>query len=281
MAVLPAPHLALLPPCSPSPRSRTRLQLARHHVVVRAGEDFVTKLVRQIFGEAAVNDPSPAGLTRMTREDWPDQWPPTTELADPLEGDEGEVVRLRPLLKQTCLEKQPLALVYDAQVDGWSAEAFHARLDGMGAAVLVCETAAGDWVGGYNPKGWLGYGDWRDAISAFLFTAAHKLPKVGGSGMAIIDEQGAGPQWGPDGLKVNIGQRSARSRLGSYYAKRPDGGRSLFGAGDDGFAELTSLRVYIGTSQTAKAAAYKPSILQWQPGELEALRARDSVDGSG
>ena len=142
---------------------------------------------------------------------------------------------------------------------------------------------------GYNPKGWLGYGDWRDAISAFLFTASAadassqapvKLPKIGGSGMAIIDEQGGGPQWGPDALKVNIGGRTARSRLGSYYAKRPDGGRSLFGAGDDGFAELAQLRVYVGTGQTAKAAAYKPSMLQWQPGELEALRARDSGEGS-
>ena len=39
---------------------------------------------------------------------------------------------------------------------------------------------------GYNPKGVLGYGDWRDAISAFLFTwpdgntrvPALKLPKT-------------------------------------------------------------------------------------------------------
>ena len=29
-----------------------------------------------------------------------------------------------------------------------------------------------------------------------------KMPKTGGSGMAIIDEPGKGPQWGPDGLKV-------------------------------------------------------------------------------
>ena len=148
MAVLPAPHLALPPPCSPRPGSRARLQHARRRVVVRAGEDFVTKLARMVFGNAAVNDPAPAGLTRMSREDWPDQWPPTTELAEPLEGDEGEIVRLRPLLRQTQLEKQPLALVYDAQADGWSAATFHERVDGMGAAVLVCETVSGVWCGG-------------------------------------------------------------------------------------------------------------------------------------
>lgn len=68
--------------------------------------------------------------------------------------------------------------------------------------------------GGYNPKGVLGYGDWRDAISAFLFCwpdgnteeAGIKLPKCGGSGMAIIDEVGKGPQFGPEGC-VRCGDR--------------------------------------------------------------------------
>jgi hypothetical protein len=159
--------------------------------------------------------------------------------------------------------------------------------------------------GGYNPKGWLGYGDWRDAISAFLFTwpdndaasPALKLPKCGGSGMvrarcparshahltpsprcqAIVDEQGGGPQFGPDGLKVNVGGRSARSRLGSYYARRPDGGRFLFAEDEAGVAELTAMRVYVGVGTTAKAESYKPSMLQWQPGELESLREGDQA----
>jgi hypothetical protein len=68
------------------------------------------------------------------------------------------------------LEKVPLGLVYDASVHGWSPAAFHQQLDGMGAALLVAQTESGTIFGGYNPKGWLGYGDWRDAISAFLFT---------------------------------------------------------------------------------------------------------------
>ncbi len=78
---------------------------------------------------------------------------------------------------------------------GWSDGAFHKQLDGLGAAVIMLRTEGGALCGGYNPKGWLGYGDWRDAISAFLFTWPHgdatkparKLPKTGGSGMAIID----------------------------------------------------------------------------------------------
>lgn len=120
------------------------------------------------------------------------------------------------------------------------------------------------------------YGDWRDAISAFLFcwpdgntkARALKMPKTGGSGMAIIDEEGKGPQFGPEGcarpcalpprgrfrrplsrarpahapsltvfvwwpgprrFSVNIDQRTAKSRLGTYYERRPDGARPAAG----------------------------------------------------
>eukprot|EP00959_Pyramimonas_sp_CCMP1952_P398044 8340155-Pyramimonas_sp.AAC.1 len=125
---------------------------------------------------------------------WPDQWPAVTdEWAEPVEEDTKEMAILRPLLRQTMnrcvnttpytcvslptnacwyqlLEFVPLGLAYDANKDGWSTSAFHKKLDGMGAALLVAETEGGAVIGGYNPKGWLGYGDWRDAISAFLFT---------------------------------------------------------------------------------------------------------------
>ena len=149
--------------------------------------DLITKLVGMVFGKQVLEDPNPAGLKRMTKTDWPDQYPPVVgEDAAPVEGDAPEVASLRPLLKQTQLEFQPLALAYDAERDGWSAAAFHEKLDGLGAAVLVLQTAGGAVCGGYNPKGWLGYGDWRDAISAFLFTwpdgdmrkRALKLPKT-------------------------------------------------------------------------------------------------------
>ena len=140
-----------------------------------------------IFGKQVLDDPEPAGLKRMNKTDWPDQYPAVVgEVAAPVEGDAPEAALLRPLLRQTQLEFQPLALAYDAEQHGWSEEAFHQRLDGMGAAVLVMQTAGGSICGGYNPKGWLGYGDWRDAISAFLFTwpggktaaPALKLPKT-------------------------------------------------------------------------------------------------------
>jgi len=54
-------------------------------------------------------------------------------------------------------------------------------------------------------KGWLGYGDWLNAISAFLFVIPKggpfgggqpvKVAKVGGPGMAIQDDFN-GPVWG-------------------------------------------------------------------------------------
>lgn len=78
-----------------------------------------------------------------------------------------------------------------------------------------------------------------------------------------------------------IDQRVARSRLGTYYARCQDGRRSLFGPGEEGSAQLKAVRVYIGVGSTPKAAAYKPSMLQWQPGELEALRERDAKDNTG
>lgn len=248
--------------------------------------DFISNLIGKIFPNA-LEDMAPAGLQRMTIEEWPDQWPATTdEWAEPVEGDDEEMAIIRPLLKQTMLERVPLGLVYDAETHGWNNAAFHAQLDGMGAALLVAETSGGAVIGGYNPKGWLGYGDWRDAISAFLFTwpdgdraatvLPQKLPKTGGSGMAIIDDPGKGPQWGPDGLKINVGNRQAMSRLGSYYERRPNGETTLFGPIDDAkVADITSLKVYVGLEETAKAKGYAPNALQWQPGQLEKIRAKD------
>ena len=88
-------------------------------------EDFITSIVAKLFGQAAVDDPAPAGLTRMTKEEWPDQWVAVEEMADPLDGEDGEPALLRPLLKQTQLCFLPLTLVFDADIHGWSNTAFH------------------------------------------------------------------------------------------------------------------------------------------------------------
>lgn len=145
----PAP--SLLHACRRAPRGYRSPALR-----AASDDDFVTGVLAKLFGRAAVDDPAPLGLARMTVEEWPDQWPANVdEDATLLSDDVGEIAFLRPLLKQTQLERLPLALAYDADAHGWSEDAFHRRLDGQGAALLVLETEAGTLCGGYNSKGWL------------------------------------------------------------------------------------------------------------------------------
>jgi hypothetical protein len=257
--------------------------------------DFITRVVLKVFGQDALSDPEPMGLKRMSKEEWPDQWPARCDgtAAELLVSDDTEELRrVRPLLKQTQLEKMPLGIAYDATAHGWKASSFHTQCDGQGAAVMIAESTDGVFFGAYNPKGWLGYGEWLDAISAFLFVyPSHeslgapvdapflKLGKCGGSGMAIIDENGEGPKWGPDGLRVDLETRTARSRLGSYYAATPDGGKSLFGTARA--VGLKSLRIYVALEDSELAKNYEPNAFQWKKGELEKVRAKDSADGGG
>jgi hypothetical protein len=144
--------------------------------------DLVSRFVAAIFGKKVLEDPNPAGLKRMTKEDWPDQWPAVVDsYAAPVEGDTPEMALLRPLLRQTqararawpctgcavacahgadascvrcaCrqLEYQPLALAFDADVHGWNNAAFHKQLDGQGATVLIMRTKGGAVCGGCAP----------------------------------------------------------------------------------------------------------------------------------
>lgn len=67
--------------------------------------------------------------------------------------------------------------------------------------------------------------------------------------MAVMDKEGSGPQFGAEGLTIALRgpeeeARRAKSRLGSYYAKGPDGRRSLFSDADGPkFANLVNLKV--------------------------------------
>lgn len=187
-----------------------------------------------------------------------EQYPATNEEAAPLPGDAPAVAPLRRLLKNTRLEAAPLALAYDADRDGWTVGALLAGVATRGASVVVAETAGGAVCGGYAPRSWLGLGEEKSAMSAFLFTwrdgntagPITKLAKVGGPGLALIDRPGEGPRWGAEGLTIPLAPsdpRLAKSRLGTYYARLPDGGRSLFAEGEtwkEG-AQLKSLRVWV------------------------------------
>lgn len=118
------------------------------------------------------------------------QYPATTTDFDvePVASDSSEMALLRPLLKKTNLEKRGLRLTYDANRDGWDPVTFHAAVDKQGGGVVYCESRLGIQVGGYNPKGWVGYGEARGSIAAFLFQRDDnrwiKLKKVGGASFA-------------------------------------------------------------------------------------------------
>ena len=74
-----------------------------------------------------------------------------------------------------------------------------------------------------------------------------KLVKVGGPSMAQMDLPESGPSFSPDALVIPMlksNPKIARSKLGSYYDRLPDGGNSLFGK--DSNVQLKDLKVYHG-----------------------------------
>eukprot|EP00967_Tisochrysis_lutea_P143091 scaffold265283_cov30-Tisochrysis_lutea.AAC.1 len=218
--------------------------------------DIPEKLFNFFLG--AVETGEVAGLQRTASA--PDTYPATkTEFAEPVEGDGEEEAALRPMLKNTNLEFLQLRKVYDSERDGWTAEAWHQCVNYQGPCIVVCETKGGAVCGGYAPKGFAGYGEYRGSIAAFLFTWPSgrrggqlpiKLQKIGGAGLATIDEPEIGPRFGADGLAIDLArgrERLARSKLGPYYEVMPDGTRHIFAAGEDARGtELVSMRTYAG-----------------------------------
>lgn len=219
--------------------------------------DLVTRLFGGLFGKKALEDATPAGMKRLSGAALAEQYPATNEEAGPRDGDPPDIAPLRRLLKNTRLETIPLELAYDADVDGWSVDAFLAKVATRGANVVVATTEGGAVCGGYAPRSWLGLGEEKSAMSSFLFTwpdgnvtgPIKKLAKVGGPGLALIDRPGVGPAWGAEGLTIPLAAgdpHKAKCRLGTYYARLPDGGRSLFADGEsEKGTQLTSLRVYV------------------------------------
>lgn len=210
----------------------------------------------------------PFGLKRFDRDRFPELYVATLdEFADPVESDTEEMKLFRPLLARTQLQSRELQLLYDADVHGWSAEAFHGCVDRKGACVGIAATE-GAVFGYYNPKGHVGYGESRGSIAAFLFTwqdgdtskSPVKLRKVGRGALACIDDPDSGPKLGADSFVVPLRppratwddlpeDRVARSKLGSYFERLPTGNNrsSLFAEGENLKGEmLRYLRVYAG-----------------------------------
>lgn len=162
---------------------------------------------------------------------------------------------VRPLLKQTQLENRKLQLVYDANRDGYDARIFHQKVDGKGAAVVLCK-AGNTYFGGYNPRGWASLAGARSSKAAFLFYKSgtfgsgpwKKLRALNRGGNSIsVDLQDQGIYFGADGLVIPLskGSRDVASRLGGFY-ERGDPPRStiLPTAGRD--TQLQELKVFVG-----------------------------------
>jgi len=213
--------------------------------------DFITRVFKKFMP-----DPAEMGMKRMTIETAPEQYYCTKDRwADPVSGDDQIAAIFRPVLAQTNFEKRKVELAFDANRDGWSADAFHQKLDAQGPAVVFCRSKNGGVFGGYNPKGWVNYGEFRGSLAAFLFVFPDgntdvlplKLSKAGGAGLAQVDD-GGGPKFGMEDLGIPLSERSpkmVRSKLGAYYERMPGGENSLL----PGYAkvdELIELKVYTG-----------------------------------
>lgn len=227
--------------------------------------DIVERIFTFFFGK---KEAEPFGLRRFDRDRFPELYPATLdEFADAVDGDTDEIALFRPLLARTQLEKRALKLVFDADVHGWSAAAFHQCVDRKGASVGIMRTEKACF-GFYNPKGWVGEAESRGSIAAFLFTWQDgdttkppvKLRKIGRAALACLDEPDSGPRMGADSLVVPLRaplssrpdapqDKIARSKLGSYYERLSTGNNrsTLFGEGENPKGEmLTFLRVYSG-----------------------------------
>lgn len=175
-----------------------------------------------------------AAPVRSEAEMYPEQKAATAELSTvrlPFEVF-GDTAFVRPLLKQTQLEYRPLQVIYNANSDGYDARAFHKKVDGKGACIVLAK-ADGQWFGAYNPRGWASLGGSRPSVAAFLFYKKggswKKLRVKGRGGNACSNDVfDKGIYMGADGLVIPLdGQgsaaRSVASRLGAYYDTRDDG----------------------------------------------------------
>lgn len=226
-------------------------------------------MVSKLFGWL-LPTPADVGLSRYNRESRPENFPCIkNEFASPLSSDTPDMAIVRPVLAKTNLEFRELQLAYSANLDGWKATVFHEKIDKKGPAVVLARSKSGGLFGGYNPTGWVNYGENRGSIAAFLFLFPSgdpkklpiKLAKISGAGMAQVDD-GSGPRFGAEGLTIPLDRarpKLVRSKLGLYYENLPDGGRSLLPNGklDD---ELTELFVFIGKYEANEKVPYDDAI---------------------
>ena len=216
------------------------------------------------------------------RKKYPEQYPATYELLTPSDianynlQDNKEASLIRPLLKNTQLEQRSIYIAFDAINDGWSPEAFHRKVDGKGASIVVAKTSEGKIVGGYNPKGWASMGGARPSVASFLFYGKkegstilfQKLRKVGGGGLACAnDNPNAGISFGPDALVIPMQSENptwVQSKLGPYFERGPDNLSSIFSPNYG--CNLIDLKVLVGKYASSETIPYSGAVLDMTSG---------------
>jgi len=228
-----------------------------------ADDDWLSAFVKRFLPT-----PEDVGLTRYDRTTQPERYPCTKDEFAALLGSDkkgSDAALLRQLLAKTNLETRELTLAYDANRDGWDAKAFHKKVDKKGPAVVLCRSVDGGVFGGYNPTGWVNYGEYRGSIAAFLYVFPNgdvtqrpvKLAKISGAGLAQIDD-GQGPRFGSEGLTVLLERsrpKQVRCKLGLYYERLPDGGKSFL-PGGAAEAVLNELKVFVGVYAPGEKVPY-------------------------
>jgi len=232
-----------------------------------AQSDFLSRLV-----SAFLPTPEDVGLKRYDTNSRPENYPATkTEFAEVLTDDKKDrnIMLVRQTLAKTNLATRKLQLVYDANKDGWKKENFHKKVDKLGPALVLAKTASGALFGGYNPTGWVNYGEYRGSIAAFLFYFPQgdetkrpiKLQKIAGAGLAQIDD-GSGPRFGSEGLTILLSRdapKRVRVKLGLYYEKTPEGKNTFLPRGslED---ELNDLFVFTGVYAKGEPIPYSDAL---------------------
>lgn len=113
------------------------------------------------------------------------------------------------ILAGTYLEPRidQVRCVYKASRDGWSALSFHEAVDGLGSALVVVRSIAGQTFGGFNPNGFRSTDDYYTSSAAFLWclkggNRVTKLPVLAGGNCAVFDYATSGPCFGAADLLI-------------------------------------------------------------------------------
>lgn len=214
------------------------------------------------FSNSNSNSNSNSKQTQTTEPEWsayqtyPEANPATYDLLSSNPFDITTEGFVRPLLKQTQLENRKLKVAYDANRDGYDARIFHQKVDGKGAAIVLCK-AGNSYFGGYNPRGWASLAGARSSKAAFLFYKSgpfssgpwKKLRALNRGGNSIsVDLQDQGIYFGADGLVIPLrkGSRDVASRLGGFYERGNDPPRNTILPSAGRNTQLQELKVLVG-----------------------------------